>query len=504
MSYRPDNYNRYGAPAGRSDSRDPRFGGYIPEDDHFDDDFDDDFDDLFEDGFDDRFDDGFDNGFDDEWASIEASPVPAPAPVRRPAGEPRYSSYDTQFEDDFDDEPYGAEDSFYRSRDARPAPQPSAAPVRRQPAAPPRDDLWDRPSPSSPQRSGGSGLQFSLLSKLLVAALALVCVLSSLLVPAGSIINQTVVNESQRSAFFDLNQGFELISSNVINSVNGLPKVYVLPMNESPAPEPQEDGYSFYTDEDGDRHDVYTDETITVDCSRKYYQVDEYKVVAVVARVKISHPTQLRSAFAGGEYGSVREKPSKIAARVNAVVALNGDFYNYAGHENHILIRNGTLYRPSVSTTGNSVLFIDSHGDFRIIPFAQFDSSGVLSDPDNPVYHSVNFGPALVVDGKTIINNYSTVHFYGARNPRSALGQTGPLEYVFVAVEGRSSVSKGLSIDCLAKLMTSLGCVQAYNVDGGQSSMLVFNDKLYNHVSNGSERSFGDILYFASAIPDEN
>ena len=44
--------------------------------------------------------------------------------------------------------------------------------------------------------------------------------------------------------------------------------------------------------------------------------------------------------------------------------------------------------------------------------------------------------------------------------------------------------------------------MEAYNLDGGQSSVLYFHDAVYNHVADGGERTLSDIIYFATALPD--
>lgn len=452
----------------------------------------------------------FDDGsFDDEWAGVTASSHSASA-----------SQDDFMFDDDFDDdfgdepgseyvplvrqpqrpEPPAARQPRSAHVQPEPAPRSSRTPMpeqRRQPRQSAEPDR-SRTQPTPPRRP-----EKELISKALFAVVALACLLSSYFISSGGLVENNAVSKTQRSAVFDLRQGFDLISSNVVNSINGLPKVYVLPMNESPAPAPNPDGYSSYVDEDGDVHDTYTDETITVDCSRKFYQVGKYRVIAAVARIKISHPTQLRSFFAGGEYSTtVRARPSQMARQANAIVAINGEFYNYASHDD-ILIRNGTEYRSIKTFTYIDTLFIDSNGDFHIMTTSKAVETGLFETPDYQINHSVFFGPGLVVDGEVVHYNLDEYTIWGSRNPRSAIGQAGPLEYVLVAVEGRSANSKGLSTDFLADFMKELGCTQAYNVDGGQSSMMVFNGKLYNKVSNNNERQFGDIIYFGSALPED-
>lgn len=334
-------------------------------------------------------------------------------------------------------------------------------------------------------------------TKLIAVAAAMLCLLGAVFVSSGHIINDGSIMKEQRSAAFDINMGSESLTGNVINGVRGLPKVYTLPMSESPANKPREDGFSTFIDDDGDRHDTYNDETISVDCSRKRYKAGEYSVIAAVAHVKISHPTQLRSAFAGGEYSSKREKLSVVGRSYNAIVGINGEMYNYSG-KSSTLIRNGTTYRTNAII--GYTLYIDSNGDFFIKYSPKAESEGFLTE--NKIFQTIQFGPPLVIDGEAIRFKYDATAIT-ARNPRSALGQVGPLEYVLVAVEGRSSESKGLGADEMGQLMLSLGCTQAYNVDGGQSSVLVFNGKPYNKVANGGERQFSDLIYFGTAMPEK-
>lgn len=67
-----------------------------------------------------------------------------------------------------------------------------------------------------------------------------------------------------------------------------------------------------------------------------------------------------------------------------------------------------------------------------------------------------------------------------------------------VTVDGRIDDSEGVTLQTLAGFMAQLGCEQAYNLDGGNSSALVFHNELLS-IKNVEERSLNDIIYFASA-----
>ena len=68
--------------------------------------------------------------------------------------------------------------------------------------------------------------------------------------------------------------------------------------------------------------------------------------------------------------------------------------------------------------------------------------------------------------------------------------------------EGRGE-SSGLSQQDLAHFMAELGCQQAFNLDGGNSAEMVFGNKIYKGMPGGDERGLSDIIYFATAVPEE-
>ena len=53
----------------------------------------------------------------------------------------------------------------------------------------------------------------------------------------------------------------------------------------------------------------------------------------------------------------------------------------------------------------------------------------------------------------------------------------------------------------LAEFMYGLGCVQAFNLDGGNSAEMVFGQKTIKGMPDGDERTLSDIIYFASIQP---
>lgn len=312
-----------------------------------------------------------------------------------------------------------------------------------------------------------------------------------IILPSDSKMTSVTDSLPSKSLSEDVKKSILGVNSDVNNKIFDLPPVYTLPMDLSPAPKPNP---ANYTD------DTYIDDTISVKCWRERIELSDKTVTANFAEIQIAHPTQLRTAFSGGSYGTTkRTYASKMAETNNAVIAVNADFYNC--RTEGLIIRQGTLYRKK--PFGVDTLFIDENGDLSVMYDRTAVSTGYFQK--KKIYQSIAFGPVLVLDGKAVkkLDTFNSIAC-GPRttNPRTAIGQLGKLHYLICTIDGRSEESIGITTNQLAVIMADKKCTIAYNLDGGQSSTMIFNNKLYNVVSDGGERTMSDILYFATAIPE--
>ncbi len=238
----------------------------------------------------------------------------------------------------------------------------------------------------------------------------------------------------------------------------------------------------------------YQDESITVTMESREVGESMFHV----ARVRIADPSQLRTALAG-PYGTKKtNKTSSMAKTNNAVVAMNGDYYN--NREGGYIARQGETFRKKPSKSLD-MLVIDSKGDFHVLVQSDPEKlTALVKDTGNPIVQSFTFGPALVVDGALQPLPESYPFNIRRPEPRAAIGQIGPLEYVMVVVDGRTEASPGVTVEALAAFMAELGCTQAFNLDGGNSATMMFNNDYYSRKTDNSERSVSDIVYFASAV----
>ena len=234
----------------------------------------------------------------------------------------------------------------------------------------------------------------------------------------------------------------------------------------------------------------YEDDYISITLNE--YDEDDTKIY--VADVEVKDDSLLKTAFAQSSYGkNLTEKTSTIAKRVNAILAINGDYYGV--QEKGYVLRNGVIYRNK-SKNNQEDLVIYKDGSFEIIN----ESDITLEElQELGAYQVLSFGPALVEGESISVTTSDEVGKAKSSNPRTAIGIVSDNHYVFVVSDGRTEESEGLSLYELATFMKNLGCKTAYNLDGGGSSTMYFNGNVVNNpTTNGNrinERSISDIVY---------
>lgn len=345
-----------------------------------------------------------------------------------------------------------------------------------------------------------------------IVGAAILCAMvlcSGFFLPAGAKLKDTSP-VSSRDMTLDIYSISDSIQSRALtdSGLYQMKRTKALQWNEEPAPAPVYENFSVTNGDDGRASEwSYQDETITVKGWTEH--IANSKVY--FSDVTIAHPSQLRTALANGSFPS-SAYPSDMAKSMNAVIAANGDFSGY--RESGMIIRQGVCYRAKqYEKLTWDVLLIDDQGNFHITDDRHIDAGSfrdcVYSEGgvDYNIVNTFHFGPSLVVNGeKCILHMQSgcgnTVNETYKRS-HTAIGQLGPLHYLICCVEetddGMKPASFGTNIPTMADIMYSKNCVQAYNLDGGQSTTLVFGGNTINFVNRGGERELSEIVYFASA-----
>ena len=316
--------------------------------------------------------------------------------------------------------------------------------------------------------------------------------------------------------------------SSALDGVLSIEKVYWLNDDDKIAPEPNQDNFGTAKDPaelaafleeakellgventlfsldtklySGSEITYYLDETIMVITWKELINGSVY----TLSEVQIAHPSQFRRFLADGVYGSDKQyTTTQMAATVNAVTASSGDFYKFRPYG--IKVYDGqVMHVNSVVDT----LFIDDNGDFHFSyrwEITDKETAQKFVDENN-IRFSLAFGPVLVENSQRvkIPGNY-TLGEVEDNYPRAAIAKMpGNLHYLMVAAN--QDPDRGFNhvptMPEFADQMKAFGAEQAYALDGGQTAVIVTNDKLINRPSYGYQRAISDIIYFATALPN--
>ncbi len=169
-----------------------------------------------------------------------------------------------------------------------------------------------------------------------------------------------------------------------------------------------------------------------------------------------------------------------------AVIALSGDYY--AIQKNSFTMRNGYLYSNGNPNCDICVLYSD--GTMATYDRTEYHKEEILASSPVQIW---NFGPALLDENGKAKESFQVNESVAGKHPRSAIGYVEPGHYIFLAADGRrNGHSNGMRIEAMAQAFEALGCKAAYNLDGGASAVLTFQDENYSLPAN--ERPISDMI----------
>ena len=214
-----------------------------------------------------------------------------------------------------------------------------------------------------------------------------------------------------------------------------------------------------------------------------------------LADIYVRDITCFQTALANDTYGSgFRDSIEDMALLNNALLAVNGDYY---GNTNEgVVIRNGVIYRANSTNCDVCVLYYD--GTMRVMPGSSFSAEEAV---EQGAWQAWTFGPALLNTDGSVLTSFASTNRIISANPRTAIGYYEPGHYCLVVVDGRGE-SAGITLPDLSRLFYDLGCRTAYNLDGGNSSVMVWNNEVINNPSGGGRES-SDALLIAEVNADE-
>lgn len=244
----------------------------------------------------------------------------------------------------------------------------------------------------------------------------------------------------------------------------------------------------------------YLDESLLV----LVWQEETAQAVGTYSEVFIADGSQLRRRIAGDAFEDFHfETTSSFAAKTNAVLALGGDYYHH-GRSCGVVVyqRDICRFHPYNCDT----CFITADGDMLFSYLGAFESQEQAQSfiEENDVVFSLCFGPVLIDNGQDVTPENYLWGEVNSEYARSVLGMLGEKHYLTININCQMPDHYYLvTLRQAADAAIAKGCIKAYTLDGGQTATTVFHGKLINPVQFGWEKQISDVIYFASAIPNE-
>lgn len=234
--------------------------------------------------------------------------------------------------------------------------------------------------------------------------------------------------------------------------------------------------------------------------------------------------------------------PSQVYSDSPASIIVNGGYFYSSGGKNYsasLAVKDGivlaqninyasedwaTMYYPTraafvqyedgtyascwtyySSSTGVMYMYGEPAGNSWASQPLQIPNETFPAKADTqPLKNAIGGGPVLLKNG-TVVDSYKAELFDGTSGigpdiyaPRTAIGVSADNKLVLFVCEGRQMTDgvTGLTTEEVAKVLYSLGCRDAINLDGGGSSCMLIGGKETIKVSDGHQRSVGSTVSF--------
>ena len=188
----------------------------------------------------------------------------------------------------------------------------------------------------------------------------------------------------------------------------------------------------------------------------------------------VYHPELISIGYS--KYLEKGEKTSEMAKRNNAQAAINGGGFKYGKdskepmgviiHNEKVIyneLKDENIKQDIVGFTRDGMLIVGKHSinDLKRIGIKE----------------AVTFGPPLIVNGKKV--DIEGDGGWGIA-PGTAIGQRENGTVILMTLQGRSLKTIGATIKDVQEQMIKLGAINATNLDGGNSSTMIYKGNILN------------------------
>ncbi len=240
---------------------------------------------------------------------------------------------------------------------------------------------------------------------------------------------------------------------------------------------------------------AYLSTTIQIEIVR--YELPDLPQVWFVTDLKFKPESEsfAQVLYANASFKGQQIYPETLAQTSKLVLGVNGDYYPYRVERKtgvgNIIRNREVLYnfdaKKRMSYPNLDTMALRDDGTFSVYAASEISATELLEQGD--VHDALSFGPYLARDGKLRI--YSG-EGYDATEPRNAVGMIEAGHYCIITVEGRINPGpKGVTLNTLAEMMYAQGVTDAFNLDGGSTSVLIFMGTKLNRTGANSGHGVG-------------
>ena len=234
--------------------------------------------------------------------------------------------------------------------------------------------------------------------------------------------------------------------------------------------------------------DEYEKELLTREPGNDLYKIINLKVGNSDAYlVAIYDPTKVQLISKEKLGTDMGERTITMCQRYGGVVCINGGGFVDHGYGSGIpmgyVIEDGEIRWSDgdTKTTRGNIVGLTKEG--KLLLLTQATGEEAL---EKGVVDALEFGPFLIVNGKAA----TVVGDAWGKAPRVAIAQRKDGVIMFLVVDGENYIN-GASLGDLINTLKMYGAYNAANLDGGQSSTLIVENKLYNNPPSAAKKTNG-------------
>ena len=190
------------------------------------------------------------------------------------------------------------------------------------------------------------------------------------------------------------------------------------------------------------------------------------------------------SKFNIGGYG---EQVTKMCKKYNGLVCINGGGFVDNGRGSDIplgyVIDDGEIIWPKTGHDTQKGNIIGLNEDGKLLLLSNSTGNEAI---EKGMIDGLEFGPFLIVNGKPL----KIVGDPWGRSPRVAIAQRKDGVILFLVIDGENYID-GATLGDVVEILQKYGAYNAANLDGGHSSSLSINGKLYNNPPSVAKKQGG-------------